>query len=135
MSNHGIYSRVFDSVGTEVVAEYKCNASTSLEQREPDVAALAGGGYVVVWTTNHSGNYDIWRKSYNNAGTQQVADVRVNSATSGSQLNARVAGLTGGGYVVCWDSDDSTQDGSSTVTFCSVYNSAGSAVASAADSR
>src|SRR6185312_14959596 len=48
-SGYGIYGQVFKANGLKSGGEFKVNTTTSNDQTQPAVAALADGGFIVVW--------------------------------------------------------------------------------------
>ena len=95
-------------------AEVKTN-TTSLfaTQYEPSVAALDGGGYVIVWTgdTRTNFDYDIYQQRYDSSGSPVGPEVIVNTTRTDWQTNPSVAGLVDGGHVVTWISPDGSGSG------------------------
>ncbi len=73
---------------------------TSGDQRRPDVATLASGGFVVAWIDRSSG-VQIKAQIYNASGTPQRAEIEV--AEVGNSQAVAVAGLADGNFVVVWD--------------------------------
>ncbi|MBR0556589.1 type I secretion C-terminal target domain-containing protein [Ciceribacter sp. L1K23] len=71
-----------------------------------DVASLADGGWVVVWSSSG----DIHMQRYNADGSAAGAETRVNDVTAGTQREALVVGLPDGSWVVSWSSE--FEDGS-----------------------
>ncbi|MFP3387157.1 hypothetical protein, partial [Tritonibacter sp. SIMBA_163] len=45
----GVYGQRYDASGAPVGGEFRANTETANDQSWPDVAGLAGGGFVVVW--------------------------------------------------------------------------------------
>lgn len=56
-SGFGIYQQHFTSAGTPTGNETQVNTTSANAQKYPDVTALADGGWLVSWTSYHSG----WR--------------------------------------------------------------------------
>lgn len=70
-------------------------------QVHPDVAALAGGGFVIVWElAKNAADHDIFAQRYNAAGAA-VGGVSIvqNTFATFDELPS-VAGLVDGGFVV-----------------------------------
>ena len=79
------------------------------------VAALSGGGFVVVWDSYAADpvNYtrtDIYFQRYDNAGVAQGAVQQANTGGAGVRTEASVAGLSNGGFVIGWDADSGDYD-------------------------
>jgi hypothetical protein len=104
----GIYGQRFDSSGGSLGSEFRINSFTSGDQAEPDVAALAGGGFVAVWQSDgqDGSSYGIYGQRYDASGSAVGSEFRVNTMTADLQWNASVAALPGGGFVTVWTSPD-----------------------------
>ena len=50
-SFQGVYGRLFDASGAPLTAEFQVNETVQLNQRDPQVAALADGSFIVVWAS------------------------------------------------------------------------------------
>jgi len=70
------------------------------EMFDPQVSALAGGGFVVTWEKGD----DIFYRVYDSAGVAATAALAV-TTTVGAQNEASVEGLADGSFVVVWDDD------------------------------
>jgi hypothetical protein len=66
------------------------------------VAALASGGFVVVWLTESEIGPGIFAQSFGPNGKQEGSIFRIGPAGAGMTANPRVAGLPGGGFAVAW---------------------------------
>jgi hypothetical protein len=73
---------------------------------DPDVAALRGGGFVVVWTDPDLLTNDIRASLLNSNGTPILSDFLVNTTTAGDQDEASVLALADGGFLVTWEDDN-----------------------------
>jgi Ca2+-binding RTX toxin-like protein len=83
------------TVGDSATADYK-----------PSVAALTGGGFVVVWQQGYEGaGTDIHARVFNANGVQTVPDFVVNTTTAGNQVDPSVCALANGGFAVAWGND------------------------------
>lgn len=82
------------------------NLSSSLnDEGEPAVAALAGGGYVVVWDDGN--NTRVRAKIFDGDGNLLVPEFSVNTTTPNDQDTPDVAGLADGRFVAVWESEQS----------------------------
>ena len=73
-------------------------------QISPDVAALSDGGYVV-WRDDNGrdgSGYATYAQRYDASGAAVGGEIQVNENTYGSQYQARVSGLSTGGFVVAF---------------------------------
>ena len=67
------------------------------------VAALEGGGFVVAWQNGSFSSADIHALRYDAAGSPIGTEFTVNSSLANEQLDVRVIGLDGGGFLFTWD--------------------------------
>jgi hypothetical protein len=75
--------------------------STELEF-QPAVAALSGGGFVVVWTAPDAAAGDIHATIYTNTGSVVRSNFLVNTTQTGLQWIPDVLALDDGGFLVSW---------------------------------
>lgn len=80
------------------------NVNTTYPAIDPDVAALANGGWVVTWEKNG----DIFGRIYDSGGTAQGSEIALVSG-SDSVNEAVVIGLKDGGFFVAWDNDSQSE--------------------------
>jgi Ca2+-binding RTX toxin-like protein len=84
-------------------------AGETATEDDPNVAALKGGGFVVVWTDNVAGNQDVRATIFDNAGnvvnSNSGVGILVNTSTTGNQNEADVLALADGDFVVTWEDD------------------------------
>ncbi|MEM7482836.1 MAG: hypothetical protein AAF481_16810 [Acidobacteriota bacterium] len=114
-SGEGIFLRRFAADGTPLGDEVQVNTETVGDQVDPDIAALAGGGFVVVWDSElQDGSLrGIYGQRYDAAGDPAGSEVPVNATTEGDQNDAVVAGAADGGFLVAWETqpvDDPTEE-------------------------
>ena len=109
-------------------AEFQVNTTTAGKQDVPSVAALADGGFVIVWESdNQDGDRGgIYAQRYDNTSSAVGGEFQVNTTTIEEQTDPSVAALDNGGFVVVWQSRD--QDGDNWGIFSQRYDSAGNAV-------
>jgi hypothetical protein len=104
--------------------EFQVNTYTTFVQTEPDVAALADGGFVVVWySSNQVGTgRDVFGQRYDAWGGRVGGEFRVNTYTTSQQYGAAVAADPQGNFVVVWHSN---QDGDNFGIFGQRFDAAG----------
>ena len=103
----GIKMRVFDADGAPLTDEALVNTATLNTQHFPSIAALAGGGYVVVWGDYSASADDVSGNAlrgqiFDAAGDAVGGEFLVNFSTEGYQNRPTVAALPDGGFVVGW---------------------------------
>ena len=101
-SGSAIRAQRFDASGSKVGPEFLVNTTTANDQHDPSVAALAGGGFVVVWTDNSQNGSDVRAQRFDANGSKVGTEFLVNTITAFAQYNVSVAALAGGGFVVTW---------------------------------
>lgn len=123
----GIYGQHYDANGIAQGAEFLVNTGTSGGHLLTSVTGLAGGGFVVTWTSGsqdgYPSDYGIYGQRYDIGGVAQGAEFRINTYTAYDQLNPSIAALTDGGFVVTWESQN--QDGSDLGIYSQRYNADG----------
>jgi len=124
-SFNGIYTQRYSAAGVAQGSETQVNTTTAGEQYLPSIAALAGGGYVVVWQSNGQDGFGLgtYMQRYDASGVAQGGETRVNTYTIEGQEAPSVTGLAGGGYVVAWQSYG--QDGSFNGIYTQRYSATG----------
>jgi hypothetical protein len=126
-SGLGIYGQRYGATGAKAGGEFRANTHTAGSQTGPAVAGTSDGGFVVVWQSNaqDGSGLGIYAQRYSKAGAKAGVEFRVNTATAKDQSQPSVAGLTGGGFVIAWQS--STQDGSGLGVYAQHYDASGKA--------
>lgn len=110
--NTSVQGRVYDSGGQPLGAPFQINTLTTSRQEQPDIAALADGTWVVVWT-DQSLQFplrDIAMQRLDSVGQFLGPQTMVNAYTATMQLIPSVAAYEEGGFVVTWESYGSPGD-------------------------
>jgi Ca2+-binding RTX toxin-like protein len=102
---------VFNAAGGAVGGEILVNTTVNNEQGQPQITALADGGFVVTWDDfSRSGrrvDVDVGLQVFDASGGRVGEEVRVNTNLFGEQSDPQVTALGGGGFVVTWrDSEE-----------------------------
>ena len=128
--NWGVYGQRYDSAGSPTGSEFQVNTTTTNEQKDPSVAALDDGGFVVTWESKDQDgdNWGIYGQRYDSAGSAVGSEFRINTTTASEQRDPSVAVLDDGGFVVTWESKD--QDGDLWGIYGQRYDSSGTATGS-----
>lgn len=102
----GIYQQVYNANGTKSGTEVHVNTYTTNNQYDPEVTTLGNGDFVVTWESQgQDGNgFGIYQQRFNDNGTKDGVETRVNTITAKDQTHADVTALSTGGYVVAWES-------------------------------
>jgi len=126
-SGYGIYGQRHTATGAKAGAAFRVNPTTAGDQTLPAVAAFPDGGFVIAWTSNgqDGSGLGVYARRYDATGKAQGAQFRVNARTVGDQSGPSIAALTGGGFVIAWQSAD--EDGSGLGVYGRRYDPAGKA--------
>jgi len=122
---YGILGQRFASSGAPLGSEFRVNAYTTGNQRNPSVAADSSGNFVVVWQSHLQDGSDegVFGQRYASSGAPIGPEFRANTYTPSNQFLARVAADPSGNFVVVWTSSE--QDGSGFGIFGQRYASSG----------
>ncbi|MGR3367784.1 MAG: Ig-like domain-containing protein [Sagittula sp.] len=131
-STSAIKARTFDAAAQPVGAEFLVNTAAQGSQIEPRVAGLTNGGLVVTWRTNYrpddGSTSAIKAQIISAAGFPVGGEFLVNTETAGGQYRPAVTGLTGGRFVVTWDTKNVWQDGDGFAIKAQIYEASGAPV-------
>ena len=126
-STWGVVAQRFDADGRMAGTEIAVNTYTNSEQRDPSVAVLADGGFVVTWMSygQDGDSWGVYAQMFDAAGSRQGNEFRINTSTTNQQVLTEVTGLTGGGFVVTW------LDAASALAYAQLFDASGAKVGSA----
>ncbi|GAB5377516.1 MAG: hypothetical protein AcusKO_39780 [Acuticoccus sp.] len=96
----GIYARRLDTDGSAIGAEFRVNTTTAGAQTVPDVAAMPGGGFAVVWQGEDTSGKGIFAQVFDADGLLAGSEIRVNTSESGDQADPRLTAVSSGDVVV-----------------------------------
>ena len=108
--------------------EMLVNTTTSGDQHVPQVAALSGGGFIVVWqdrsgSGGDASGYSVKAQRFDAAGAKVGGEFLVNVNASGDQYEPKVTALQSGGFVVTWT--DVTGDAGGWAVKARIYDASG----------
>lgn len=123
----GVYAQVYTPTGTKQGREFRINSTerSDIVDPVPSVAALKGGGFVVVWQYDDIGE-DIFGQRYNANGVKIGGQFKINTRLLDWQTGPHVAGLSDGGFVAIWTSNG--QDGSLSGVYGQRFSATGARV-------
>lgn len=121
----GVYQQAYNADGSTLGGEVQINTYTDDYQWQPQVAALADGGWVVTWQSNlqDGSGFGVYQQAYRADGTANGNETRVSTATFGQQMEQQVTALADGGWVVAWSSE--YQDGNGYGVYQQAYKADG----------
>uniref|UniRef100_UPI000AC37846 beta strand repeat-containing protein n=1 Tax=Sphingomonas sp. CCH10-B3 TaxID=1768757 RepID=UPI000AC37846 len=110
-SNYAIKAQVYAAGGAPVGGEILVNTATTNSQDNPQITALANGGFVVTWADGSLGVGGAGGDTSSTAAKAQVfaangtpvgSEILVNTATANNQDTPQITALSSGGFVVTW---------------------------------
>jgi VCBS repeat-containing protein len=127
-SGRGIYAQHLAADGTRLGGEFRVNTTTANDQDESSVVALAGGGFVIAWSsaTGSIDETDVRGQRYGADGVAIGGEFRLNSVTTNFQSAVDMTALADGGFLATWRSYG--QDGSFDGVYGRRYDAAGQEV-------
>ena len=135
--NTDIKAQVFAASGAKLGGELPVNTAVAGAQSVPQITALDGGGFVIIWQDSSFGvggaagdpsGLATKARVYGSDGLPLGAEIRVNTQTSNDQSQAQVTALAGGGFAVVWTDLSAVKDGSGSSINLQVFNATGGAV-------
>lgn len=120
----------FNATGVAQGTETRANPTGegTVAQYEPSITALAGGGFMAVWTdASKDGNGSgIYGQRFTALGVPAGPVLQINSYITTTQDAPSVAGLKDGGFIAVWESEG--QDLSSTGIYAQRFDATGAKV-------
>ena len=110
-SEDGIFQQRYNAYGLKVGHDIRVNTTTASFQTEPSVTALAGGGWVVAWTSHVTAmGHEIRQQRYGANGFPIGPETVVDSYRYGAQ-HPSVTALSDGGWLVTYEGYGPSSDG------------------------
>ena len=105
IANGGLHGRLLDSYGNYYSDEYRLVGGGGAVFQRAEVAALSSGAFVGAWSSSSgdASGYGVQTLRFAADGTPGSITA-VNSTTARDQINPSIAALSGGGYVIAWES-------------------------------
>lgn len=101
----GINLQRFDASGQALSPAVRVNTTNAGDpfSAEPEIAALAGGGYAVAWTKlEYLGEEGIFTRQFDAGGAPVTPETRVDTTPGRPPGQQSIAALSDGGYAVTW---------------------------------
>jgi hypothetical protein len=105
-SGTGVYGQIYNASGERINGIFRVDTITEKQQQVVAVTALSGGGFVVCWQRLGPDIYNsfICGQVFNASGGKRNSEFQVNTDTGFGPGGPSLTALSGGGFVVCWDS-------------------------------
>jgi hypothetical protein len=118
-SLQGIYARLFNTNGTAFTAAFPVNQFTNYNQRNPAIAALTNGNFVVTWASENQGlsGFDVlqgtnrvhvYARIFDTNGLAVGDEFRANAGEEFCHQPA-VGALGNGGFTIVWAQRDAVR--------------------------
>lgn len=106
LGDYRIYGRRYQSDGTALDLQgFQINTTSTGDQTNPQVTALADGGFMVNWQSDQTADSRIYGQRFDSDAGQVGSEFQVSVSEDNDQTDPSVAGLTGGDYMTVWSSD------------------------------
>jgi Ca2+-binding RTX toxin-like protein len=101
-----VFGQIYEADGGRLGGEFLVNTYTDNTQVLAAVTELSGGGFIVTWSSygQDGSRYGVYGQLYAANGSRLGGEFPVNTYTDGSQGTSSVTGLSGGDFIVTWDS-------------------------------
>ncbi len=108
----GVFARIFDGAGAEIVPEFQVNTWTTGAQSQPSIAADPAGSFTIVWESPgpDGSGLAIAGRRYAGPGMPLGEEFVVNTYATSDQAAPAIAADPRGNLVAAWQSQG--QDGS-----------------------
>jgi hypothetical protein len=105
-SGINVFGQRFNAAGAPLQGQFRISTATVGNHILPSVAATSDGGFAVVWALFQPDGIGlgIYGRRYDASSNSIGYEFQVSTTTGQPQTAPRVAGLTGGGFVVAWQS-------------------------------
>jgi hypothetical protein len=123
--SYGIFGRRVEAGGALRGTDFQVNTYVTGNQRRPDVAFTADGGFVVTFDGPDTFAQGIHARRYDASGVPVGAEIPVATALA-SQSSPAIAPLAPAGFVVAWTSY--SQDGSHNGVFARMFDASAAPV-------
>ena len=106
-SGYAVRGQIFTAFGARSGPEFLVNTTTSSNQNDSSITALADGRFVVTWTDQSGTSGDtsstaVRGQIFAANGTKSGPEFLVNTTTIGSQDESSITALTDGRFIVTW---------------------------------
>ncbi len=124
-----INAQRYDSSGAPVGEEFTVNTDIDyIWKVSPAIAGLDDGGFIISWDSygQDASEYGVYAQRYDANGDAAGGEFLVNTTTENHQWGSDVTGLSGGGFVITWNTY--FQDGDAAGVSGRVFDASGVAV-------
>jgi hypothetical protein len=100
----GVFAQMLDQLGQPVGARIRVSSTTDRDQRDPSMDSSPQSTSIVVWSSHGQDGElgGIYGRLLDASGSPVSGEFRVNTTAAGHQEAPQVSYLSGGGFVVAW---------------------------------
>ena len=122
-----IFARFLNSAGSFITKDLRVSAFPRINQTNPQVAVLANGNVVVVWSSfGQDGSMEgIFARIFSATGSPLGAEFQVNQSYLYNQRSPALSALSDGRFVVVWISEMQRADPASVGVYARIFNASG----------
>jgi hypothetical protein len=106
-SGYGIFGQVFSGNGEKIGNEFQANTYVGGNQTDAVIASLSNGNFVICWNSDGEVwfSFNIFGQLFSSNAEKIGNEFQVNSYTMGNQPDKKIAPLSDGRFIVCWESN------------------------------
>ncbi|TMP37625.1 dockerin type I domain-containing protein [Pseudoalteromonas rubra] len=107
--NEGIFAQLYNFSGEAIGSKFRVNTQTQESQKNPTVALLKDGSFIVVWQTvsdNPQYGSHLLAQRFNMDGTPIGGELQLDQSPVPYYTHVSIAPLNNGGFVVGWHSQN-----------------------------
>ena len=101
-SENGIYGQLYNYNHNKINSEFLVNTETDQNQQYSVISNLNQNEFLVIWESNHSGNYDIYGQKFNSNGDKIDNVFLINTTTDNNQQNGFVTKLVNNKFIIVY---------------------------------
>ncbi len=132
MDGDAVFAQIFDASGEPTKDAFLVNSATAGNQWASRIETLASGRLIVTWQSFDSDpgtpDFAIKARLFTENGRVLGNDLLVSSVSKSSQDSPDITALTGGGFVITWQSDETSADGIIRISNARIYDASGNPV-------
>jgi len=122
-NDYDVWAQRFDSQGEFLAKDFLVNNQPLKNQKNPSIAKMSSGKFLIVWQDLRNANYDIYGQLYECSGDTVGTNFKMNDDPGTSSQQEPKCDIVSG-YAVCWmDKREGDED-----IFMQLYDSLGNKV-------
>lgn len=126
-----LFANIYNSSNVQIGTTLTLNEAATATRKDLSIAALTGGGFIVTWSSLNQdavNTYGVYGQIFDATGVKVGSNFLVNTNTNYDQEYGAVTSLQSGGFVVVWQSYNSSISNDS--EYAQVFDAIGNKVGS-----